>query len=162
MITLILAVLVSQAIPSASPAPTVSVAPPLATQLAPEWIVAPLKASDYAHFVRHEQDGTDSDISASQQFCDCQPDDAMKMLESILGPVRGVSTQTSSITACGQPADRMLVTGLAAPKNSQRNLEVVMFRSGGALYSLTYSFRYGAPMTDAESALLTLCGKSPS
>jgi hypothetical protein len=159
MLALILAIFTAQATPS----PTPPAAQPSATQPAPAWTVAPLeRASEYAHLVRHELDGTVSDLSAEQQTCDCQPDHAIRMLQSIFKPMSGVSTQTDAITACGQPADRILVTGLAAPKNSRRNIEVVMFRDSGKLYSLTYSFRYVAPMSDAESELLTLCAKSPT
>jgi hypothetical protein len=157
MLPLILAMIT--ALPTPSPAPPA--AQPSATQTAPVWITAPLEqVSKYAHVVRHEQDGTDSDLSAEQQVCDCRPDHAMQMLQSIFKQLSGVSTQTAAITACGQPADRILVTGLAASNNSKRNIEVVMFRDGEKFYSLTYSFRYVAPMTDAESELLTLCAKS--
>jgi hypothetical protein len=149
LLTLFLALVV---IGGPTPAPT-------ATPLGPAWVPVPLKeAEEYAHYLRHEQDGTDSQILAARKVCDCQPDDAMRTLEGLFGQMNGVSVRRDVVAACDRSADRLLVTGLAATESSHSNIEAVMFRSGTALYSLIYSFRSAAPMTDAESALLTLCG----
>ncbi|MGZ3498870.1 MAG: hypothetical protein ACXWNJ_07565 [Vulcanimicrobiaceae bacterium] len=148
MIALLMAALIAQ---SASPSPPA---------LGPEWKAVPFskdRPSDYASYTRHEQDGTDSTISASRQVCECQPAEAVQTLQSIFKSMPGVSIHSDKITACGQSVDRLIATGLANDTNTKRNLEVLMFRRGPALYTLTYSFRYASPMANAETALTALC-----
>src|SRR5579872_902429 len=140
---------------AAPPAP--STAPVFVPHLGPAWVAAPLGKLQYAHYVRHEQDGANSEIFASRQVCDCQPDRAMQMLQAAIGAIPGASSHRETLTACGQPAYRMLATGIATPANAARNFEVVMFRFDNALYVLQYTFRYPTPMVDAENALLSLC-----
>jgi hypothetical protein len=149
-----------------SPSPPPLTTPPLVspspqTTLLPGWASAPIDNSlEYAHYIRHEPDGTDSDISATRQVCDCQPDHAMQMLWDAFKSIRGASIQQSSIVECGEQADRLIVTGTADKSNEFRNIEVVMFRVEPALFTLTYSFRYAAPMADAEEALTSICPAS--
>ncbi|MBC5806930.1 MAG: hypothetical protein GIW96_12045 [Candidatus Eremiobacteraeota bacterium] len=152
LISVFAALVAAVASPGSAPSPTVA-------PLGSGWVPVPLEGvGEYARYIRHENDGTDSLLSAGRQVCDCQPDDAMHTLQSIFGRMKSVSVRRDVVEACGHTADRMLVTGLAATASSRRNTEVLMFRGDGALYSLTYTFRYPAPMSDAESALLTLCG----
>src|SRR5690348_2152940 len=105
---------------SSSPPPTT---PPLASQsprttLSPDWASAPIGNSmEYAHYIRHEPDGTDSDISATRQVCECQPDHAMQMLWDAFKSIPRASIQQSSIVACGEQADRLIVTGTADRSN---------------------------------------------
>ena len=114
-------------------------------------------SSTYASFKRREGDGTDSIVSGSRQVCDCQPSHAMQMLQSILRTLPGVTLKRDRLTVCGAPAERLIATGLAAPANERKNMEVILFRREPALYSLNYNFRYGAPMADAETFMRTLC-----
>jgi hypothetical protein len=131
-------------------------APPV---LLADWKIAPTQsAEEYARYVRHEQDGTDSAISGSRKVCNCQPDEAVRLVQKVFANVPGASTRHDSITACGHDADRVLITGVANQQDESRhNIEVVWFRDGPALYMLMYAFRYAAPMLDAESALTMLC-----
>jgi hypothetical protein len=150
MIALIVAMLVAQATPAASP-----VAQP---SLSPEWkSLAVTDALEYARYQRHEQDGSDSIIFASTKVCDCQADATMQMLQNVFASTPGAVIKRDTTTACGEPADRLLVTGLANPSTAHRNIETVMFRHGPAFYSFVYTFSYAAPMPDAEKAMMSLC-----
>jgi hypothetical protein len=124
-----------------------------------DWKIAPTQsAEEYARYVRREEDGTDSAISGSRKVCNCQPDEAVRLVQKVFANVPGASTRHDSITACGHDADRVLITGVANQQDESRhNIEVVWFRDGPALYMLMYAFRYAAPMADAESALTMLC-----
>jgi hypothetical protein len=83
------------------------------------------------------------------------------MLASALAPTPGVSIKTDEIVACGQAATRLIATGVARDTNTARNMLVLFFRDGPTFYSLAYTFRYAAPMPDAETALAALCPTKP-
>jgi hypothetical protein len=126
------------------------------------WVSAPFATSvEYAHYIRHEQDGTVSELSADSQVCNCDPDHAMGMLQGVFESIKGASVQLSSIVACGKQGDRLLVTGLDTSKG-RKNIEAVMFRDEPALVTLMYSFPYSKPLPDAEAALMSLCPTSAS
>jgi len=154
MIGLFLAVLVAQASPTPAPSATPSAVP----ALSPAWVLLPPTGRyDYAHYARREPDGTNSDISASRQVCDCQPAVALSMAQVALGQLQGVSIRRGAMTICGQSAQRLIATGLVSPGKPARNIEAILFRREPALYTLTYTFHSAAPMPDAENALAALC-----
>ena len=149
LLHLVTAVVIAQAAPMPSAAPT---------PLPAAWRQVALENADqYAHYDRREQDGTDSILSATRRVCDCQPDTEAEMLVSTFGSIRGAHVANTSTLACGEPAVRFVATGLASRGNTLRNVEVLLFRDGPALYMVMYSFRYSRPMLDAESAMLSLC-----
>lgn len=127
--------------------------------LSPAWTKAsPTDKNQTARYVRKESDGTQSSIAVSRQVCACDPIAAADSLETIFQQFPGVGIQRSSLQACGQPASRIVVTGVAKPSSPQtNNIEVLAFRAEPAIYSLTYTFKSPAPLPDAEAALLTLC-----
>ena len=131
--------------------------------LPPEWTIAPAQdAEEYVRYNRHEQDGTDSAIFARRRVCNCQPAEAVQLVQDAFQKLAGTTTKHDSIVACGHDAERVLVTGVANQQDERRrNIEVVWFRVGAALYTLTYTFRYASPMPDAEDALITLCPQVP-
>lgn len=156
MIGAFLAILLAQA----SPSPTPSMAPSPAPTLSPAWVKAPLdkrNVDEYAHFVRHEQDGTDSELVAMRQVCDCQPAAAIVLFTMALSHEPKASIHQDQITICGQTADRLTASGVASAGNSLRNSEIVLFRREPALYLMMYTFRYATPMPDAAGALPALC-----
>ena len=149
-----LAILIAQA----SPNPIASASPLPAPTLSPAWVKRPLDGKyDYARFARREQDGTESEISAARQVCDCQPPVALSMVQLALSSVPGVAITRGPITICGQAAQRLIATGLAAPGKPSKNIEAILFRREPALYTFTYTFLSAAPAADAESALSALC-----
>jgi hypothetical protein len=149
MLALLLAVLFAQALPAAtaSPVPALDAA----------WKKVPLQKDEYAHYARSEQDGTQSDIIATRQVCDCQPAHLMDMLTSALGPVKGATTAVDSISICGGTQPRFIATGLASPGSGARNMEVIAFRKEPALYMLEFTFNGAKPPAGAETALAALC-----
>jgi len=158
MLAMLLSVLIAQYVVS-------PVQPPAAAWAPPGWTSATFATPlEYGHFVRHEADGTDSVLSTSRQVCDCQPVTMMTMLQRALTAIsKGTAVeQRSSTTACGHPAEYLLVTNLANATNVLRNNETIAFRDGDALVVLNYTFRSDRPMPDAAATLATLCPPLPS
>ena len=149
MLALFLAALLTQPVapPSASPTPA----------LDPAWKKAALQKDEYAHYVRTEADGTQSEMIGSRQVCDCQPLHAISIFKAVFGLQPGASVTTDTVDICGSPQPRLTVTGIASPANSLKNGEFILFRREPAMYMFEYTFRYAKPMPDAESALATLC-----
>jgi hypothetical protein len=125
--------------------------------LSPDWIASKLHELEYARYSRFEIDGSKSTIVASRQVCDCQPAVAMQMLVGVLSNFHGVSNQRDTIVVCGQTAERNIATGLSTSSNTAKNIETIMFRSDGAIYTLTYTFRSATPLPSGEAALTSLC-----
>jgi hypothetical protein len=155
MITpIVAAALLAQAMssPVSSPTPGLSL----------EWTKVALQdKSEYARYVRREPDGTQSDFIASRQVCDCDPANAVLMIGNVFAQVPGAIATRSTIAACGQQAQRIVVTGHANPSSPKaNNIEVIAFRKEPAIYTLTYAFKGAAPLAEDEAALLTLCPAS--
>jgi hypothetical protein len=155
MFGLLFFLILAQAAPSTVP----SSASPSPSGLLTGWTAMPSEPTEYSHYVRHETDNSDSILIATRRVCDCQ-------VEPLLtGVMRGLTTITkgaavenrTSLSLCGQPAQRIVVTGLPSPANALRNLEVIAFRDHDALVTLAYTFRYASPMPDAERAQIALC-----
>ena len=127
----------------------------------PGWNAAPLQASEYARYIRPEPDGTQSTLVANTQVCDCQPAKLVSMLQTALSVLPSAVFQIRAPeTVCGQPANRIVVTGLAGTSPGAQNFEMIAFRNGSTLYTLEYSFMQAAPKPDAENALASLCPTS--
>jgi hypothetical protein len=124
--------------------------------LDPAWKKMALEKDEYAHYVRAEADGTQSEIFGTRQVCDCQPPHLMAMLTSALAPVKGATTVIDSISICGAPQPRFIATGIASPAGAH-NMEVIAFRREPALYMLEFTFNSAKPPPDAEAALSALC-----
>ncbi len=148
MIAIFLAAVLMQSIPaqSAPSAPALDVA----------WKKVPLVKDEYAHYVRTEADGTQSEIIGTRQVCDCQPRHLLAMLTSALAPVKGATTAVDSVAICGAPQPRFIATGLASPAGAH-NMEVIAFRKEPALYMLEFTFNSAKPPADAETTLAALC-----
>jgi hypothetical protein len=130
-----------------------SPAPPLAG-----WVAQSPQGSEYAHYVRQEGGGSESTIIASALVCDCQPGQEVALMESALQSYVGAVVHVNaSDSACGEPAQSILVTGIANTAKKQLNLETIFFRKGNSLYILEYTFAYAAPLPAAETALRSLC-----
>lgn len=151
MIAPLLSMLLTQA--AATPAPAPSTTPALSEQ----WKKLPLGKDQYAHYMRVEPDGTQSEIIGTRQVCDCQPPHLMQMLSSSLASVRGVSTAIDSVSLCGGTQPRFVATGIANSGTGGRNMEVIALRKEPALYMLEYTFSAGKPAADVLSALAALC-----
>jgi hypothetical protein len=146
--------ILAQATPMASTPPSPSSGP-----LAGWTTVAPADPTEYSHYIRHEADDTDSMLSGVRRVCDCQVDSLLSQLTrafTMLSKGSAVESRTS-LRLCGQPAEKLVVTGLASATNSMRNMEVIAFRDRDALVTVSYTFRYASPMPDAERVLTTLC-----
>ena len=144
---------------SASPAvtPSASSGTPAVTASADWTKTPPLKERfEYARFVRSEPSGPES-ISATRQECDCQPAVAAALAENVLRRVPNVQTGVTDETMCGFPAKRLVLTGHAHPGGNKNNIVVYWFRSGSALYTLTYTFRSEKPAPEAVASLTSLC-----
>jgi hypothetical protein len=153
MVALIAFLVLAQATPT--PSPAAGSGDPLSGWTA----AAPVSAFEYRRFVRHETDGSDSIISATRRVCDCQVQpmqNALAQTFSVASHGTAVVTFTD-MTLCGQPAEKLVVSGLATPANAVRNAEIVAFRDRGAFFSLSYTFRSASPAPEAESALASLC-----
>ena len=128
-------------------------------QLAGWTTVPPADPTEYSHYVRHETDNSDSVLIATRRICDCQVEPLLTGVMHALTTITkgGAVENRTSLSLCGQSAQRLLVTGLPSPTNALRNMEVIAFRDHDALITLDYTFRYASPMPDAERALSALC-----
>jgi hypothetical protein len=125
----------------------------------PGWTQIPTtgSASEEYAFSRKEQDGTNSILDVSRKNCSCDPKIAATLLTERLQPVPGASVKRDERTMCGQPAEHLVVTGLAQAQSQRRNLEAFFFRIGPDMYVFDYSFTSAAPQADADTALNQLC-----
>jgi hypothetical protein len=130
----------------------------------PGWTAAPFATPlEYARYVRLENDGSQSILIATRQVCDCQTLVLMATVTRAFSQISHDAAQLdrSTATVCGQPAEQLLATNFAAPANALRNSDIFAFRDGNALVTMTYTFRYAAPMADAAATLATLCPPNP-
>jgi hypothetical protein len=129
------------------------------TELLSGWTAAALLPLQYMRYVRREPDGTDSTLMATRRVCDCQPDTVITGVQDELSAISRHTAleRRSTMTVCGRPAERLIVTGLAGRQNMPANSEVIAFRDLDALVILSYTFRYADPLADAERTLETLC-----
>jgi len=151
MLAMFLAALVMQSTPV--PAPSLPPTP----ALDPAWKKVALAKDEYAHYIKTEADGTQSEIIGTRQVCDCQPPHLMAMLTSALAAAKGATTAVDSVTICGAPQPRLIATGLANPASVAHNMEVIAFRKEPALYMLELTFNGSKPPAGAETALAALC-----
>ncbi len=149
MLALFLAVVLAQAV-QPPPAP----APPA---LGAAWKKLPLEKGELAHYVRTEADGTQTELIASRQVCDCQPANFVKMLTAAFATVKGVDTTSDTVSICGGSQQRVVATGLATAASGTHNIEVIAFRKEPALVTLEMLFKSAKAPADAESALAALC-----
>jgi hypothetical protein len=120
-------------------------------------------AGQYARYVRHEADGSDSVLSAMSQACNtCNAGVFAQMLKNgAEGRYPTATVVHNALSMCGRSADRVVALGIAAADPRQDNFEMFFFRNGATMYTLAYTFRTAAPMPDAESALTALCPAGP-
>ena len=145
MIAVILSVLLAQvSTPSPTPAPGVP----------PGWTAQPLDPNEVFSFSRAEKDGTTSYLKVFRQLCDCQPGSYIDEVQTAITN-QGASTKRDSLTVCGEPALRLIGTGIAS--EVKRNIETIAFRSGKAFVSMNYFFAENTPDPEAEAALRSLC-----
>lgn len=122
------------------------------------WQSEPVQSLAYARYMRHEADGGESTLIAMKQVCTCTPAEEVALTEAALQKMPSAVVQVnSSTTVCGEPAETMLITGVANAATGMLNLQISFFRRGDTLYSLEYTFSYPSPMQDAEEALQALC-----
>jgi hypothetical protein len=124
------------------------------------WKAAPRPdKSYYAHYIRQENDGTDSLILGKLDICNCQPADDADAIQYGAAHNPEAHVVRSKIVACGQDAERLVITGVA---NSQtNNSEILLFRQGDAMIILIYAFKLSAPLTEDEATLLSVCPTQP-
>lgn len=133
---------------------------PSIPSLSPDWQPAATQQgkSEYARYVRKEQDESVSSISGARRVCDCDPSAEAATIAGLFARTPGVTVARATVTACGQQAQRIILTGHASQSDQQaNNIEVLLFREEPAFIMLTYAFRLSAPLPDDESALLKLC-----
>ncbi len=74
---------------------------------------------------------------------------------TIMHASRSAVVKLDSVTVCGQPGQRMVITGFADA--THKNVEALTFRQGDAIYGLNYFFTSSAPNSEDEALLVTLC-----
>jgi hypothetical protein len=144
----ILSALLAQSSPS-SPMPP----------LPPDWTpVAVQDKAEYARYIRKEPDGTLSSMTGTRRVCDCDPAAEAATIASTFARTQGVTVARAIVMACGQQAQRVILTGHTDGSNPQaNNLEILLFRQEPALVMLMYAFKASAPQPEDEAALLKLC-----
>lgn len=115
----------------------------------------------YARYVRQEQDGTNSELSAIRQACNtCQPGFMAQYLYNGYARIASITASHTIGQICGREAHHVLAVGVTAWDPRERNIEAFFFKDGATLYTLSYTFQTAAPMPDAEVALEALCPPS--
>jgi hypothetical protein len=133
-------------------------APLLAQTLPAPWMPQSLSGLQYARYARAEGDGTASTILGMKQVCTCTPADELALIMPVLQKMpSAVVHVNANAQACGEPAQTLLVTGIANPTTHTQNMEITFFRRGDSLYTLEYVFPYPAPRPDVQQTLLLLC-----
>jgi hypothetical protein len=154
MLASILAILVA---PSATP-----------TTISASWQPVPLAESEYASYTRPVAGEPDDKLTAFARVCDCDPNRVVDEVAEKVGTLPGVHIHRSIVTACGQTAQHLVVTGLA--NGTAQNVDLYAFRSANKLVLISYDFSKAQASADDENDLLTLCsppspdapGASPS
>jgi hypothetical protein len=131
---------------------------PAAPALSTDWVAAPLRQGEFAHFVRHTAGGPDDFLVGTMQVCDCQPNHLFDMLVTELQKVPGVviTRDSRTVTVCGHAAQHLVVTGVSDAR-SQKNLDLSAFRTADALVVIEYAFVEPQPSADDESSMKAVC-----
>jgi hypothetical protein len=145
--------------PTISPSISPSASPSVPLAIPQPWVNAPIdpKKNQYAHEIRNEPDGSVSDIIAERYICNCSVDQDMLINSGVFSMIPGTALQKSSAIECGDPAQRLLVTYPANAANTQKTVEIYMFRNGDSLIDFYYTFHAAVPSPDAEAELMTFC-----
>jgi len=97
----ILSALLAQSPPS-------SLMPPLP----PDWTPGAVQdKAEYARYIRKEPDGTLSSMTGTRRVCDCDPTAEAGTFASTFARTQGVTVAPAIVMACGQQAQRVILTG---------------------------------------------------
>ena len=124
--------------------------------LGPEWQTLPLETAEYASYVRHNADGTDTKISAIKTVCACKPEVAAGSVVTALATIPESTMKVEHVGLCGVSALHLVATGLA-DTDERSNMDLYFFRRGDAIYGLRYYFKTAAPQAEDEALLPRLC-----
>jgi hypothetical protein len=80
------------------------------------------------------------------------------MIQAAAMKTPGAHVARSTTTACGQPAQRLIITGTANAQNN--NTEILLFREGNAMIILIYGFKLAVPLAEDETTLFKVCPQS--
>src|SRR5208283_4588261 len=107
---------------------------------------------EYFRVTRTTTDGSARALAVSRQVCDCQPINFQVLMEGVVLKIPGVRVRLESTTACGESAQHMVVTGLADATSARKNMELLSFRVGDALFNLEYFLSQPDPAAEDEAA----------
>jgi hypothetical protein len=130
----------------------------VAPALSADWVAAPLRQGEFAHFTRHTAGEADEFLVGSMQVCDCQPGHLFDLLVTALQkvPAAVIARDPQPVTVCGHAAQHLVVTGVSNA-TSQKNLDLYAFRTSDALVVIEYAFVKAQPAADDESSMKAVC-----
>jgi hypothetical protein len=130
--------------------------------LGPEWIAAPsLRPDEYAHFSRHVPNAPDEVLFAAAHVCDCDPGNAVNVVERMFDDKPAAVVTRDAITACGRTVEHVVVVGVA-DVTGRKNIDLYAFRNADTLVVISFLFTKSGVLAADETSMQALCPAAPA